>query len=273
MNKKYTTLFFGTLFLIALSLIIFFEKSCGLSNSYNLQKTYNMKYLYYSCSKNSKNFIKNKFKKFISNSPFELIIRRYDKRQIQKSYSFLENNFLEKDLYKNSESTVLDKVDGINKNLEKYLKEKKNISKEFDTWKRSHGGYKNLKYNNSSQNINLSNIDKLGLVWEYASIKNEDIGKKWRDNVEANPIYYNEKIYFISADRKLIAINAKSGSLLWEKQSILNPSRRGFVLETEGENPYIYFNSGGALTKIDANNGNLVTEFGNNGIIYNLNFK
>ena len=273
MNKKFITLVLGTLFILVLALIIVFEKSCGLSNSYNLQKNYNMKYLYYSCTKNSKNFIKTKFKNFISNSPFELIIRRYDKKQIQKSYSFLENKYFDKDFHKNSKSTIPDKVDGINNNLEKYLKEKKNVSKEFDTWKRSHGGYRNLKYNNSTQNISVSNINNHSLVWEYASIKNENINQKWKDNVEANPIYHNEKIYFISADRKLIAINAKNGSLLWEKQSILNPSRRGFVLETEGENSYIYFNSGGALTKVDANNGILVPEFGNNGIIYNLNFK
>ncbi len=62
------------------------------------------------------------------------------------------------------------------------------------------------------------------------------------DIVETSPVYINGKLIYISADFKLIALNAENGKLLWEKELLHPPSMRGFIVEidkNEDENLYI----------------------------------
>ena len=73
--------------------------------------------------------------------------------------------------------------------------------------------------------------------------------------MEANPIFHNGKIFSVTADRKLVALNASSGELLWKKQGLLTPARRGFLLDQEKDKSYIYINIGEAIAKINSTNG------------------
>ena len=74
---------------------------------------------------------------------------------------------------------------------------------EYNNWHRSHGGNWNTKYD-SKNYINHENISKLKMVWKYSSIDNLDnqsykIQKnKWKQNIELNPIFINNKLIFDS---------------------------------------------------------------------------
>ena len=95
----------------------------------------------------------------------------------------------------------------------------RNTDYEYNNWFRSHGGYWNTKYD-AGNSINKKNIKKLKLAWKYSSIKKNDLKKKWKQNIELNPVFINNKIILITADLKVIALKSDDGTLLWELQSL-----------------------------------------------------
>ncbi|SVB98385.1 uncharacterized protein METZ01_LOCUS251239, partial [marine metagenome] len=111
---------------------------------------------------------------------------------------------------------------------------------EYSNWRRSHGGNWNTKYD-SNNHINHNNISKLNLIWEYSSINKSNFDKinelenkdrkiqknKWKENIELNPIFINNKLIFVTADWKIVAIDLNSKKPLWQIQSVTQPSRRG----------------------------------------------
>ena len=266
--KKKINLLFCVFFVFIIILSIIIQNNCNFSRLLNVFIDYNYSYAYYSCKKLTNYNLKKLIKKKVSNTHLEKILRRINKKQIKNSYTFLKkNNEIVPE--KNTKNIIPQKIHGIKNNIDQLLKEKKiDNNGEIVTWKRSHGGYKNLKYNRSSNPINIKNIKNLSLEWSYSSIGTE-VNQKL-DNVEANPIYYNGKIFSVTADKKLIALNAITGDLLWKKQGLLTPARRGFLLNQEKDESFIYLNIGEAIAKIDSNNGNLDKKFGINGILYSV---
>ena len=115
------------------------------------------------------------------------------------------------------------------KNLNYQYQENIAIS-EYNSWLRSHGGNLNLKYSDNKF-INKDNIKNLKLIWKYQSIKSSDIKNKHKQNIELNPIYINKKIIFVTADWKIVALNALNGKKIWQIQTLFQPSRRGIVAE------------------------------------------
>ena len=267
--KKKINLFFYVIFVFLIILGIIIHNNCNFNRLINVIADYNYNYAYYSCKKLSKYNLKNFIKDKISNTYFENVIRSINKNQIKKSYTFLKKNneIINYDINKDK---IPQKILGIKNDINPFLKEKNIINDDEEiTWKRSHGGYKNLKYNKSSNPININNVENLSLEWSYDSI---DLTSKHKlDNVEANPIFHNGKIFSVTADRKLVALNASSGELLWKKQGLLTPARRGFLLDQEKDKSYIYINIGEAIAKINSTNGVLDKKFGKEGILYSVN--
>ena len=75
---------------------------------------------------------------------------------------------------------------------------------------------------------------------ESTNYKTNKIKNHWKQNIEINPVFIDNKIIFVSADLKIIAVNVKSGETIWEIQCIEEPARRGMVLSEEGKiNIYI----------------------------------
>ena len=268
LNKKLKII---TLILLIFLIIIFsiIHKNCNFSRVINVIANYNLNYAYYSCKKQTNYKIKNYIKRKISNTYFEKIIREFNQGQIKRSYTFLNKKSLNNVNFE--KKSVPKRILGIKNNIEPFLKEKNKFNKnnEDTTWLRSHGGYKNKKYIQSKNSINVNNINNLSLEWVYDSSKN--INLKYHDNVEANPIFDNGIIYSLTGDRTLTALNAINGNLIWKKQSLLTPARRGFLLNKEKDGSYIYINIGEAIAKIYSSNGNLDKRFGKNGILYSVN--
>ena len=112
--------------------------------------------------------------------------------------SFLENNKIKKI---DDEIPFIRGI--INQENEDFSISKTNTKEsllEYTNWHRSHGGNWNTKYD-SSNYINVNNISKLKLIWEYSSINNASSNKinnleshdykilknKWKQNIELNP--------------------------------------------------------------------------------------
>jgi quinoprotein glucose dehydrogenase len=150
----------------------------------------------------------------------------------------------------------------LNKNITR------NANYEYNNWFRSHGGYWNTKYD-AGNGINKKNIKKLKLAWKYTSIKKYALEKKWTQNIELNPVFINNKIIFVTADWKVIALNSDNGKLLWKLQSLYQPARRGILVENNKKLnlEILYIPIGDRIYKINAINGKRIKEFGKNGSI------
>ncbi len=155
------------------------------------------------------------------------------------------------------------KVSGIYNNDEKLINNKKIIlskNTEYNSWLRSHGGNWNTHFSNSKK-INLSNIEDLQLIWKHQTILKKEIKKKWKQNIQINPVYFDNKLFYVSSDWKLYALDAKSGKVIWEKECLFQPSRRGIVVSKEKTANYIYIPIGSKIYKIKTNDGTLEKEF------------
>ncbi len=145
-------------------------------------------------------------------------------------------------------------------------------SKDYE-YKKNHSYYFRQNKDNSNtkfyNDINLgilTNQNEPKLAWKHISLKPESKESNWKRLVETSPSYINGKIIYVSADLRLIALNATDGSLLWEKELLHFPSMRGFLVEIDNfKNEYVYICIGSNLYKLNANDGNLIKSFGDNG--------
>ena len=76
-----------------------------------------------------------------------------------------------------------------------------------------------------------------------------------------------EKIVLITGDQKIIALNGKDGSLLWELLPLFQPTKRGILAYSEDDTDYLFLPISGKTYKINADNGKLIKDFGNKGHI------
>jgi quinoprotein glucose dehydrogenase len=209
---------------------------------------------------NVKNYLKDDLYLFsLARKIYSEKIHNYDLNLYNPT---IKNSDNEHEFSLNSDNKGLINNDRRNdKNIEK-------ITDETKSWLRSHGGNQNLKYNDSKF-INKENIRNLNLAWSHQSIRDGQLSKKYRQNIELNPIYINKKIIYVSSDWKIIALNALDGKKIWEIQSLHQPSRRGIVAEynEKERTEFIYFPIGRSVYKINASNGKIIKEFNGTGFI------
>ena len=261
------------LILVALSASIIFiitlnKAKCSFSSFYQVQKDINLGYALESCKFLYKSYIYENTKKIIYDSPFELILRKEREKKYGIKYPVLKKEYFNKELNK-SKFEIPKNIIGIkNNDLEKYLVNlsEKNID-ESKTWLRSNGGYKNLKFNDSKSNINLDNIKNLKLKWKYQTFDYKKNPNKWILNSEVNPVFIDNKIIFVSADFQIVALNALNGDLIWKKQFLLSPTRRGLTISKEKNKSYLLLTIGNSLVKINISDGSLDLNFGNDGFV------
>tara|TARA_Y100001970_G_scaffold288936_1_gene417771 strand:+ start:426 stop:2789 length:2364 start_codon:yes stop_codon:yes gene_type:complete len=222
----------------------------------------------------SKNNLVNSIKKILSSSPVLYEIARKYRRTFITSYYILDNPPTQKevDFAKEQElkSSNLKKpfIKGILENSNQNNLEVKEKTYNFENWSRSHGDHINSKYNPNKQ-INIKNIKKLKLIWKYDSIREDEIKKKYIQNIQSNPIFVDGKIISITADWRIVAHEVENGNLLWDLQSIHMPGRRGMVSfrDQSSQQNYIFVPLGNKIYKINVANGKPEKKFGNNGFI------
>ena len=263
--------FFFILFFI-ISSIFFFNiitaKNCRTLIVFNSIKDLGIDHIYDCVSVQN---IKNNIKKLFNEYPklYSLSKYLYAKNVSQYNLNILTTNNSENNFIANLPTP--EPIKGL-VNSELGNENSSNIKNiyilESSSWLRSHGGNYNLKYNENNF-INKKNLKNLKLVWSYQSIHPKNIKSKWKQNIELNPIYINKKIIFVTPDWRIVALNALNGTLIWELQTLFQPSRRGIVAEYDKDlnQEVVFFPVNNRIYKIDANTGKKIKNFGNNGYI------
>lgn len=261
--KKIQFLFSSLLFLFFITLFyLMLHDKCRTLNIFKSTSDFGTGYIQTCFSSYN---IKENVKKRLENFPIlqKPIIKLY-----QKYYLSPQQVSKEDHAFENLSEVPL--IEGLinKKNIKKNEFLSRDDNYEYNNWYRSHGGNWNTKFH-SQKNIDKKNIHKLKLVWKYSSIKSENLEKKWKGNIEVNPIFSNNKIIAITADWKIVALDAENGNLIWELQSDFMPSRRGIVVDNNKkvneENLFVAI--GDVVYKINAKNGKVVKKFGKNGFV------
>ena len=270
-DKKFFFLIFGSIFtVIFFSIYLITPKECFDKKLFNSIKELgygSIKTCY--TNENIKKGIKQKLIKI----PFAYKIAAKIKITFFKDFATQDNiNFdlydKSKGVYDNSyiPKNILALTENELSQIIKNYKNKADKNKKFESWTRSHANNWNNKFIDTNL-INTTNIKNLDLLWKYNSNNSKD-KSLWKENAEANPVFDDGILYFLSSDRSLNAINVVTGNMIWKKNFIATPSRRGFLINEEKGKKYIYITSNRRLFKINAKDGNLEKSFGDSGSVF-----
>ena len=173
----------------------------------------------------------------------------------------IQLNFSENDQPKNIKGLNLSNIIKISEDY----KQPPNVTKNFNNWSRSHGNNWNNKFLDTDL-INEKNISKLKLLWKFNSNQFNN-QKSWKKNIGANPIFHDGILYFLSSDFTLNALYVETGKLIWQKKFSNYPGPRGYLINKENNENYLYITSDRRLFKINAETGKLDNNFGLKGSI------
>ena len=139
---------------------------------------------------------------------------------------------------------------------------------ETDSWIRSNGGNFSNKFSNF-ENINIKNIKDLDLYFKI-NLNDGIIKKKWMNNVETNPIFYEGVLFFVTPFKELIALDIKEKKILWKFKSLKKIDSRGMSLwinKEDLDSSCIFLPIRNGLFCINYKNGKLNRKIGNSGFI------
>ena len=136
-------------------------------------------------------------------------------------------------IFKNIKGIKINKT--INKN---FITPSLEQLKEADTWIRSNGGNFSNKYS-THNNINKTNIKNLKLEFKI-NLDNKILKKKWLNNVETNPIFYEGILFIVTPYRELLAIDILKKKIKWKFKSLKKIGSRGMTLWINKENKTIH---------------------------------
>ena len=115
-------------------------------------------------------------------------------------------------------------------------------------------------HNTHLNQIHPENLDQLKVVWTYTM---PDEGQ-----MQMNPIIIDSLLYGISANMRVVALNASNGNEIWTFQdtaTATHSANRGVTYWHKGDDKRIFFVSGSYLYALNALNGQLINSFGKEG--------
>jgi quinoprotein glucose dehydrogenase len=119
--------------------------------------------------------------------------------------------------------------------------------------------------------IHRGNVHRLEVAWIY---RTGDADPENRSQIQCNPIVVDGVLYGTSASLKLFALDAATGSRLWEFEpfeggvSLLGLGvNRGVTYWRDGSDRRILYSAGSKLFAVDAEDGTLVESFGEGGSV------
>ena len=195
----------------------------------------------------------------IRNPTIEKVMRYLDDAYAYFLFSISKKN---KDYYINNDNRdalpdeiIIEKTKNISENLFP-------IENNGSDWKRNYGNSASNRFS-KLKNINKDNLNNLKVAWQY-NIKGEP-----KIDIQSNAIVAEKKIFIPSFNKKIIALEAKTGKFIWEHKLEDFSPRRGMVfLENQDNYPSrLFFSSYKKLMSLNANNGNLIKTFGKNGVV------
>jgi len=149
--------------------------------------------------------------------------------------------------------------------------------KSYTDWQVYNGGHEAIKYSSLTQ-IDTSNVARLQVAWTYHT---GDADTASHSQIQCNPIIINGILYGVSPQMKLFAIDAATGQEKWvfdpnaptdfddDRPSFHNMiNARGVAYWSDGKDDRrIFFTAGSFTFAINADTGNPIPTFGNNGAI------
>ena len=134
--------------------------------------------------------------------------------------------------------------------------------KNYSNWPRSHGNNFSNRFSNLKK-INKNNAHNLDVAWIFEM-------KNYKGDIQANPIIVDGIIYTPIAGGYVVAINGKTGKLIWRSKKFgSSVARRGLVYweGTKTENSRIIFSNREKLVSLNIKNGKPINSFGKDGQI------
>lgn len=139
------------------------------------------------------------------------------------------------------------------------------------TW-RVYGGSKKAQHYSALTQIDSTNVNKLQVAWEYHT---HDADTLAHSQIQCSPIVVDSILYGTTPKLRLFAINAATGREKW----VFNPAgntnssasnfgmnnSRGVTYWTDGNDRRIFYCAGSNIYAVNADNGQLITSFGNEG--------
>jgi quinoprotein glucose dehydrogenase len=125
--------------------------------------------------------------------------------------------------------------------------------------------------------INTTNVKNLQVAWMYnaaeATDPNDSKPQRARA-IQCQPIVVNGILYGTTSDLKLFALDAGTGKQIWKfepskdgkRYNVIN-TNRGVVYWESANDKRILYSAGSNLYAVDANDGKLISSFGQNGIV------
>ncbi|AXE17322.1 pyrroloquinoline quinone-dependent dehydrogenase [Runella rosea] len=148
----------------------------------------------------------------------------------------------------------------------------KNDSENNTDWPKYGGNSAGSRYAELTQ-INAGNVNKLQLAWSYDTGENNNPDGKGND-IQCQPIVVNGILYGTTPRLKLFAADAATGKELWKYDPFSNPDVkpsfhpvRGVVYWEEGADKRILYSIGAKLLSVNALTGELIANFGENGLV------
>lgn len=140
--------------------------------------------------------------------------------------------------------------------------------KPFTSWAVYRGDKGSTGYSALTQ-INKTNLDKLDIAWVYHT---GDARSGNRSTMQCNPIIVNGMMYITSPQLKLIALHPATGKELWKFDPFAGKEaagvNRGVTYFSNGKNDKrIFFSAGTYVYALNADNGQLIKGFGEQGKI------
>ena len=189
-------------------------------------------------------------------------------KKIHNLYNQLSENFLVTYFDKHKQYWELEdnqKRDNLSKfkhikSKNKFTKTNNNNLENYSDWPRSHGNNHSNRFSNLKK-INKDNVHNLEIAWTF-EMKN-NIG-----DIQANPIIVDGVIYTPIAGGYVVAINGKTGKLIWKSKKFgSSVARRGLVYwkGNKTQNSRIIFSNRERLISLNVENGKFIYTFGKNG--------
>jgi quinoprotein glucose dehydrogenase len=144
-------------------------------------------------------------------------------------------------------------------------------SKDDATWK-VYGGSKKAQHYSSLTEIDTGNVKQLQVAWTYHTNDADSVG---HSQIQCNPIMVNGLLFGTTPRLKLFAVDAATGIQKW----VFNPAgnansspmnfgmnnSRGVTYWEDGDDKRILFCAGSNIYAINAEDGQLVSSFGDGG--------
>ncbi|MDA0195229.1 MAG: PQQ-binding-like beta-propeller repeat protein [Bacteroidetes bacterium] len=137
----------------------------------------------------------------------------------------------------------------------------------YETWSVYRGDQASTAYSSLAQ-INSKTVGQLQVAWEYHT---GDASDGNRSAIQCNPILADGRLYVTSPKLKLTALNPVTGEDIWQFDPFKNKQssgvNRGVTYWENGDDKRILFSAGPYLYALNAQDGSLLLEFGDNGKI------